>query len=393
MAYLPPPLMTSEPGSFARHTIEQRKPEIIDQVLADLRGRPTLEAALLALKQEIRYGQIAPPPEDVPLRDAWHTAWQQWRGRTWLEVPWYFAESYFYLRLLAAIGYFTGDAQDPFKKRKRTLLEHSKTVLSALAEARRVSEHLPRHEAFALLARRSLWGNRLDLSNEAIMRRHLHDSSRLQDTTLLVENSEEAYDVILSSMQRPVIFIADNSGPELLADLLLAAWLLEKGVRTVVFELKCQPFFVSDAMIEDAKGAIDYLQTSKVTEMRDVGNQLQNALDEEHLVLRDHPAWTGPDHYTSLPQDLMHRLSQASLVISKGDVNYRRFLEDRHWPFSTPIEDVIDYFPAPLLLLRTMKGELACGLDRTIVEQLNATEPDWLISGVHGVAHYVAARP
>ena len=31
----PPPLMTSEPGSFARYTIVERKPQIILQVTED----------------------------------------------------------------------------------------------------------------------------------------------------------------------------------------------------------------------------------------------------------------------------------------------------------------------------------------------------------------------
>ncbi|WP_338678379.1 hypothetical protein V1460_05945 [Streptomyces sp. SCSIO 30461] len=55
------------------------------------------------------------------------TAWQQWGegyfGRRWADVPFLWAESYFYRKLLAALGYFTpGSWQgvDPFAPFKNT---------------------------------------------------------------------------------------------------------------------------------------------------------------------------------------------------------------------------------------------------------------------------------
>ena len=66
---LPPFLMTSDPGSFARNTILERKPQIIRQVLADNAYPPAVIAALEAFRDEIASRPIQPLVEsakDVP---------------------------------------------------------------------------------------------------------------------------------------------------------------------------------------------------------------------------------------------------------------------------------------------------------------------------------------
>lgn len=68
--------------------------------------------------------------------------------------------------------------------------------------------------------------------------------------------------------------------------------------------------------------------------------------------------------------------------------NYRRLLGDRHWPFDTPFRCATDYFPAPLLALRTLKAELAVGIAPEAQARAAATHPgtSWLTAGVFGVA-------
>lgn len=105
-AGLPPPLMVSEPGSFARYTIVKRKPQITQQAIEDNGYPPDIVAALDAFRGEIASQPVQPLHEhasDVPF---WHSAWVTHQGKTWLELPWYFAETYFYRRLLEAVRYF-----------------------------------------------------------------------------------------------------------------------------------------------------------------------------------------------------------------------------------------------------------------------------------------------
>ena len=65
---LPPPLMTSEPGSFARLTIVERKPQII-QVITDNGYPREILAALDAFRAEIMQRPVrllTEPASDAP---------------------------------------------------------------------------------------------------------------------------------------------------------------------------------------------------------------------------------------------------------------------------------------------------------------------------------------
>ena len=162
---LPPFLMTSDPGSFARATILERKPQIIRQVLADNTYPPEIVAALEDFRDEIASRTIQPLTESVPDVPDWNHELAQYSGKTWLEIPWYFAETYFYRRLLSAVRYFQpGEWQgvDPFQKQKQKQTEADVQRLASDWEELSALEPEMRFEA---LLHSSLWGNRADLSN------------------------------------------------------------------------------------------------------------------------------------------------------------------------------------------------------------------------------------
>src|SRR5207253_2841719 len=70
-----------------------------------------------ALDAELRAGTLRGLLEDTPDRADWDRAVAPHLGRSWLNLPWYFAEAYFYRRLLEATGYFGNGSlggRDPF---------------------------------------------------------------------------------------------------------------------------------------------------------------------------------------------------------------------------------------------------------------------------------------
>jgi len=69
-------------------------------------------------------------------------------------------------------------------------------------------------------------------------------------------------------------------------------------------------------------------------------------------------------------------------------MNYRRLVGDRQWPFTTPFADIVDYFPAPLAALRTLKAELAAGLEPQHAAMAAAVDPAWLTNGRWGVIQF-----
>ena len=125
-SHLPPYLMTSDPASFARKTIVERKAQIIARVIADHDYNGVIVARLNAFRGEILHpgggsSTIQPLSETSHNAAFWNTALAAYEGRSWLEVPWYFAETYFYRRLLEATGYFIPplEGRDPFAPQKQ----------------------------------------------------------------------------------------------------------------------------------------------------------------------------------------------------------------------------------------------------------------------------------
>jgi uncharacterized protein with ATP-grasp and redox domains len=380
---LPPPLLTSEPGSFARHTFMVRIPHIVDETLGHNQFSPDIRENLLDLRAEILDGRIRQLREVAPDGDLWGAVSAPFVGRTWFEVPWYWAEAYFYRRLLEATRYFqpgTGKGFDPFSAMKSdewqpTRAPHAvEELMSALP-----AEGYARFVAFV---RASLWGNRIDLSYRAVVGLGIaHGAS----TNLLVDDTERAWRLLRRRPADTVIVVNDNAGTELAMDLALADFLLGSGLAgQVVLHLKQQPFFVSDALPGDVREGLDALAAGP-RHGAELAARLMVHLDAGRLQLRTHWFYTTSLFYFQSPADLQAELATAGLVVVKGDANYRRLFGDAHWPTTTPFAAASAYFPAPLLALRTLKSEIILGLQAGEAERLNAQDPDWLVNGQRGV--------
>jgi len=387
---LPPYLMTSDPDSFARHTILERKPQILRQVIADNEYPPEINAALDELRNEIANHPIQPLHENAADVAFWNVEVSNLAGKTWLEIPWYFAETYFYRKVLEAIGYFQpGERQglDPFAKQKRGQIESDIQKLAIEWVQLSALEPGTRFEA---LLHSCLWGNRADLSNFTVTEKGRGGLTAHEERHLILIDDTEGIRKLLSSGVSRVDFICDNVGSDLLFDLGLTDFLLEQGwVKEVHLNLKNQPFFVSDAMPVDAILTINSLQKSPDAAMRDWGRRLEKNLADGRLILETDPFWTTCLMFRQMPDHLRQSLSHSAIVLIKGDVNYRRLLDDRAWAHTTRMEEVCSYFPAPFATLRTLKGEIMVGLETGQAEELQAKDPTWLINGKRGVIQLV----
>lgn len=386
---VPPPLMTSEPGSFARKTIVERKPQIIDQVIEDNDYTADVVRRLEAFKQEIASQPVRPLGKDSPGAASWNQGLVGYEGRTWLELPWYLAETFFYRRLLEAVGYFQLGPQqghDPFGVQKGAQIA---SAVVRLAEDWEGLASADPDLAFEGLLHSCLWGNRADLSNYTV-RLGVSGGLAARDErhNILIDHTEEVRRIVTGGIRR-VDFVNDNVGLDLLFDLALIDLLLRQGwVGRAVCHLKDHPFFVSDAMPRDLHATVSLLAASPTATVRALGDRLRRHVETGALALEAAPFWTSYLMYRDFPSDLGDTLARSDLVILKGDVNYRRLLDDRHWPHTTPLEEIAAYFPAPLLVLRTLKGEIQVGLEPGQAEALAAEDPDWLINGQRGLVQY-----
>jgi hypothetical protein len=389
---LPPPLTTAEPGSFAQFTFRTRIPDIIEDTLRHNDFAPAIRNALGELNAEITGGHIRLLNEAAPDTAFWNTVSQPFAGRTWLEVPWFWAETYFYRRLLEATAYFQpgpGYGFDPFAAIKDT--EWRPDAAPRALEDLLAALPAPPADRLAGLLVASLWGNRVDLSYQAVA--SLGVGSQGDGSHLLVDDRDLAWQVLsrgssarLAPRLAPrLALIADNSGTELAMDLALVDHLLTAGLaRAVELHLKQQPFFVSDAMPADVLRALDALSAGG-PHAAELVARLRQYLGHGRLSLHTHWFYTTSLFYFQMPADLRAGLAGAALVILKGDANYRRLFGDAHWPPATPIGPWLTYFPASLLSLRTLKSEIILGLRPGEAERLTAEDPDWLVNGKRGV--------
>ncbi|MET7478859.1 damage-control phosphatase ARMT1 family protein [Streptomyces sp. NPDC005648] len=377
-----PVILGNEPGSFPHSVLAERHPAIIRQVRQAFPYDPTRHRALDALLDSCAKGVIEPLSADAHDRDRW-AAWglAEHTGRSWYDVPWLWSESYFYRRLLDAVGYFApGPWQgiDPFRPSKLAELATSETdeELTALDDLRT-------EDAGRALLHGSLWGNRADLG------------FRLSDATagtaqaapgLVADDSATLWSLLPPAGAGVLHLIADNAARELIPDLLLIAHLLDSGrARRAVLHVKPYPYYVSDATMADVLDALRRLNEAPGA-ASSYGRTLWSALTDGRLAVHAHPFFCAPLPYAEMPADLREQFAGATLTVVKGDLNYRRLVGDRRWPPTTSFAEVTAHFPGPVAALRTLKSDVITGLDTETETALVAAEGQrWRTGGTHAL--------
>lgn len=397
---IPPAVMVSDADSFAQYTIRERLPAILQRTIAENSFSPAAIANLDTLATELLHGVIRPIQKDGgPDVTAWSTYVAPFVGNAWLDTPFYFAEAYFYRRILEAILYFQNDLPqrlDPFALQKRSSLETAIKAIRAIAPQLTPFSHSsvrPGWQAADLirLLHLALWGNRVDLSLWSAS-----ESSRIRteveqdEANILVNHSALLADYLGQIQNGRLDWIVDNAGFELVCDLLLVDFLLSTQItQTIHCHLKPYPMFVSDATIPDVHHTLSILAADPDGAVRSLAVRLQGFVITGRLALKTDSFWAAPLPFWDMPALIRQELTPSQLVLIKGDANYRRLLGDCHWPFTTPLEDIANGFPAPLVALRTLKSEVVAGLQPEQVEWLHRDDPKWLIDGQWGVIQFV----
>lgn len=87
-----------------------------------------------------------------------------------------------------------------------------------------------------------------------------------------------------------------------------------------------------------------------------------------------------------LDNELYTKLSRSHLIISKGDLNYRKLVGDVFWEPTVPFTQAVGQFkPSKLIALRTLKSDITCGLPEGLAEHISKIDPDWLKIGKYAV--------
>ncbi|MFF8289266.1 damage-control phosphatase ARMT1 family protein [Streptomyces sp. NPDC016309] len=384
-----PVVLGDEPGSFARSVLAERHPALVRQVRDAFPYGRRQHAALDALLDETANGAVEPLGPAAHDHERW-AAWGQGHfGRSWYDAPFLWAESYFYRRLLGAVGYFDdGPWQgiDPFAPFKRAELrgdavEEELRALDALAGA-------AAGERATALLHASLWGNRADLGFRVSAGEPAVADAAVP--ALVADDSATLWQLLPAGASATVAVVADNAGRELIPDLVLIDHLLAHGhAEQVVLHVKPHPYYVSDAMTADVVDCLRRL-TEAPGEAGRIGGRLWQAMAGESLEVRTHPFFCAPLPYEEMPEDLRKEFATATLTILKGDLNYRRLVGDRLWHPTVPFAGRTAHFPGPVAALRTLKSDVIVGLEQETLHALERSGAAWRTSGTHAL---IQVRP
>ena len=289
---------------------------------------------------------------------------------------------------------------DPFLPRKQVEL-HSEVTWGVLAAA--LSQALDdSDDSFRALLHHCVWGNRADLSYtkvaEAAGGRIVVSS---EQANLLVDDTEAVLAYVQTFKRSNVQtfntsggridFICDNAGTELLMDLALVYFLLRFDWTTqITLHVKAHPTFVSDATLADIELTLAAIKSQAAPDFAALAAGLESYREQQRLRIQADIFWNSSRFFWEIPPGLEAQLSQARLVIIKGDANYRRLLGDsRCWPTTLPAARAIPYFPAPFVALRTLKSDPIVGLKPGQAEQLDQQDAEWRVNGRRGMIQFV----
>ncbi|XP_048210254.1 damage-control phosphatase ARMT1 [Perognathus longimembris pacificus] len=437
MAELPDFLSARDVGSFAYLTIKDRIPQILTKAIDTLHrhkneffeehGEVGMEAEkkAISLLSKLR-NELQTDKPIIPLVYSWADTdmWNQYLkyqesllsgsdGKpSWFQSPWLYVECYMYRRIHEAIIQSPPiDDFDVFRESKDqnffesqesaiTLCTHLQQLTSSMED---LDKNQLKNEFFKLL-QISLWGNKCDLSlsggESSSQKTDILASLEDLKAFILVNDLEHLWSLLSKFRERraetPVVrvdFVLDNSGFELITDLVLADFLLSSELATEIhFHGKMIPWFVSDTTLRDFTWVLEQVKRSNHKHMAKCGVDWEKHVQVGRWVYQDHVFWTLPHAYCAMSQvapDLHAELQKARLILFKGDLNYRKLAGDRKWEFTVPFHEALNGFhPAPLCSIRTLKAEVQVGLPPGLAEQLTASDPGWLTTGKYGIFQF-----
>jgi hypothetical protein len=378
-----PVVVSNEPGTFAWSVLERRHPALIRQVREAFPYGPRQHQALDALQDEITNGVVEPLEASAHDHETWSAWGREHFARSWFDVPFLWAESYFYRKLLAATGYFDPgpwqgvDVFGPFKQAelRSALVDEELRALDALSSQSTDAQA-------EMLLQSSLWGNRADLGFGLSAGQTARSDTA---TNLVADDSSLLWSLLAAEAPATVAVVADNAGRELIPDLVLVDFLLQQGYAAdIVLHVKPYPYFVSDATMADVIDCLRRLAEAP-GQAGDIGKRLWHAMGSGRLEVRAHAFFCAPLPYEEMPEDLREEFRTSAVTIVKGDLNYRRLVGDRLWDATTPFADLTAHFPGPVAALRTLKSDVVVGLSAQMPAALDASHKEWRTSGTHAL--------
>ncbi|ENN70928.1 hypothetical protein YQE_12330, partial [Dendroctonus ponderosae] len=413
--------------SFAYHTVKNRMPVILTQII-DTLSRTKLDVVkefdqnsaedlkkviseLSKFKYEIQTNKpltkLQSDAPDIKIYNDYIDKQATEEGETtYFNTIWLLVECYMYRRIkevfsltdsLGSFDYFRSLKQEQFNKcRAATVIlsKHLKGVTD-----RGFSDEKFTQEMVLTYLKANLWGNKCDLSvtlgkvNDVLNVLNVTEMDRF----ILVDDSQKFYDNLSSTEFSTAVYIdvvLDNAGYELITDLILMSSLSAAypGFK-VRFHVKVMPWFISDVTETDFHWTLQEMSQMNDEITRAFAKKCKEFVSSGQWSIIAHPFWTYPYEYKfmkELAPDLYSILSDSACVIFKGDLNYRKLFGEKNWdPTTPPLEALQGFQPSRLLTLRTIKADIVVGLQPGVAERCEKEDSKWMENGDYGVIHFI----
>nr|VCV25295.1 protein-glutamate O-methyltransferase [Gerris buenoi] len=413
--------------SFAYPTVTERLPVIVTSIIDTLvRDKNELSdecrtesKSVIGELSELKYMlQTAKPivsfTSSEPDTEQWNKHVERYQNQvneelTFYNGPWLFVECYLYRRIREIFILSESLKEyDPFGDKKETVLTNSLPVMEP------VFEHLLQDnildtsplkttdliQEFSKLIKLCLWANRVDLSMSSGNTDNCCNQLNIDewDKYILSDDTEKVLNIIFSPSsptkgEKIVDYVLDNSGLELLSDLCLADFLVTRcGVDRVRLRVKRIPWFVSDVTTIDLEHTLKVFSESQSQQCRTLGTRWREYIDKGIWTVTGDVYWTLGLSYDEMQEadpGLYSELEKAALIIFKGDLNYRKLIQDTAWAPGTSLSTALGRFhPGPLVAIRTLKADTVAGIESELYNATSSKSPDWLISGQYGLIQF-----
>lgn len=446
------PLIAAHDGSnFTYESLHDRVPHILTDVIngfylaienrqdqgdkAVAEGK-TLLSELSKLKHEMVTDKRLTPLEEDGVGDI--ATWNKWLtdyfpDASWYSTPFLTWETYLYRRIASIFkrskywnefDFFADKKESTFRASMTAVAKLCGRVESLINECQANKGNQTKiHLAFVEMLQASLWGNQTDLSmfpdlsHEKLEEMQARISSGENNGRIVSNHADGIWKIVsqLKDSGGRFDIVLDNSGFELLQDVLLAHWLVSVGyAKKVVFHSKHIPWYVSDVTNQDFYWLVDAVRNPSTTSTKKcllsaeeeavlvrLGQQWSQFLANGTWELKDEMFWTGPFGFRYLlteGKDVWEQeLVKSDMVIFKGDLNYRKLIYDLQWPVSTPFAEAlgpiaIEANAPAIVALRTAKCDTIAGVDADRAKELFAKQKNWMYSGQYGVIQLSPGR-
>jgi hypothetical protein len=262
----------------------------------------------------------------------------------------------------------------------------------------------------------ALWGNATDLSllsQLSLEQIHsLQGAQAIQEgQARIVSNDTRAiWEYLNGNRGGDVDIVLDNAGYEFFTDLVYSLYLLDAGLASKIrLHVKSIPWFVSDVMKPDIDILFEAIQDMGGP-ASSLGSILKKLFDGGSVTVHEHPFWTtGCDFHemTSAAPDLFTALRASTLVVFKGDLNYRKLVRDAAWSYSTPFKKALgslaggsksddlprtngDSAGLKVVALRTNKADVCVGVEKSTLQRMEKEAPGaaWVRNGKYAVVSF-----